>query len=75
MVVERIEGKVDTAAAVVHRLLRSPISEQLQLKYAHDILRVVALLGEVRTHKLSGSVLVSFSLKRLSSRTFLAVWM
>ncbi|KAJ8554297.1 hypothetical protein K7X08_024975 [Anisodus acutangulus] len=47
MVVERIEGKVDTAAAVVHRLLRSPISEQLQLKYAHDILRVVALLGEM----------------------------
>ncbi|KAJ8536892.1 hypothetical protein K7X08_035293 [Anisodus acutangulus] len=53
MVVERIEGKADSAAAVVHRLLRSPISEKLHLEHAHDILGVVALLGEVRTHKLS----------------------
>nr|XP_016460857.1 PREDICTED: uncharacterized protein LOC107784267 isoform X4 [Nicotiana tabacum] len=53
MVVERIEGKADTAAAVVHKLLRSPISEQLYLQYANDILGVVALIGEVQTHKLS----------------------
>ncbi|KAK4350967.1 hypothetical protein RND71_030280 [Anisodus tanguticus] len=53
MVVERIEGKADSAAAVVHRLLRSPITEKLHLEHAHDILGVVALLGEVRTHKLS----------------------
>ncbi|CAN4085710.1 unnamed protein product [Withania somnifera] len=52
VVVERIEGKA-CAAAVIHKLLRSPKSEQLYLKNAHDILGVVALLGEVRTHKLS----------------------
>ncbi|XP_049394514.1 protein DEFECTIVE IN MERISTEM SILENCING 3-like [Solanum stenotomum] len=50
---EKIEGKADSAAAVIHKLLRSPKPEQLYLKYAHDILGVVALLGEVRTHKLS----------------------
>ncbi|XP_059304587.1 structural maintenance of chromosomes flexible hinge domain-containing protein GMI1 isoform X2 [Lycium ferocissimum] len=53
MVMERIEGKADSAAAVVHRLLRSPNSEQLHLEYVNDILGVVALLGEVLTHKLS----------------------
>lgn len=61
MVVERIEGKADTAAAVVHKLLRSPISKQLHLQYANDILGVVALLGEVHTHKLSRLVLACFS--------------
>uniref|UniRef100_A0A0V0HZT8 Putative ovule protein n=1 Tax=Solanum chacoense TaxID=4108 RepID=A0A0V0HZT8_SOLCH len=50
---EKIEGKADSAAAVVHKLLRSPKPEQLYLQYAHDILGVVALLGEFRTHKLS----------------------
>ncbi|KAM3381796.1 hypothetical protein P3S68_007369 [Capsicum galapagoense] len=53
MVVAKIEGKADSAAAVIHKLLRASQSEQLYLKYAHDILGVVALLGEVRTHKLS----------------------
>lgn len=72
---EKIEGKADSAAAVVHKLLRSPKPEQLYLKYAHDILGVVALLGEFRTHKLSRLMLVSFSVKRLSLRTSLAVWM
>ncbi|PHT87513.1 hypothetical protein T459_09619 [Capsicum annuum] len=59
VVVEKIEGKVDSAAAVIHRLLRSPQSGQQYLKYAHDILGAVALLGEVRTHKLS-SILSTF---------------
>ncbi|XP_047265424.1 protein DEFECTIVE IN MERISTEM SILENCING 3 isoform X2 [Capsicum annuum] len=53
MVVAKIEGKADSAAAVIHKLLRASQSEQLYLKYAHGILGVVALLGEVRTHKLS----------------------
>ncbi|XP_049349124.1 structural maintenance of chromosomes flexible hinge domain-containing protein GMI1 [Solanum verrucosum] len=53
VIMEKIEGKADSAAAVIHKLLRSPKPEQLYLKYAHDILGVVALLGEVRTHKLS----------------------
>ncbi|PHT53341.1 hypothetical protein CQW23_07803 [Capsicum baccatum] len=59
VVVEKIEGKVDSAAAVIHKLLRSPQSGQQYLKYAHDILGAVALLGEVRTHKLS-SILSTF---------------
>ncbi|KAG5617258.1 hypothetical protein H5410_017082 [Solanum commersonii] len=46
VVMEKIEGKADSAAAVVHKLLRSPKPEQLYLKYAHDILGVVALLGD-----------------------------
>ncbi|MCD7458065.1 hypothetical protein HAX54_037086 [Datura stramonium] len=50
---EKIEGKEDTAAAVIYKLLRSPKSEQLSLEYADDILGAVALLGEVRTHRLS----------------------
>ncbi|XP_055825977.1 structural maintenance of chromosomes flexible hinge domain-containing protein GMI1 [Solanum dulcamara] len=53
MVVEKIEGKADSAAAVIHKLLRSPKPEQLYHKLAHDILGAVALLGEVQTHKLS----------------------
>ncbi|KAK4734712.1 hypothetical protein R3W88_008973 [Solanum pinnatisectum] len=53
VIMEKIEGKADSAAAVIHKLLRSPKPEQLYLKYARDILGVVALLGEVRTHKLS----------------------
>lgn len=64
VVVEKIEGKVESAAAVINKLLRSPKPEQLYLKYAHDILGPVALLGEVRTHKLSRLVLVSISSKR-----------
>ncbi|KAH0691664.1 hypothetical protein KY289_019022 [Solanum tuberosum] len=56
VVMEKIEGKADSAAAVVHKLLRSPKPEQLYLKYAHDILGVVALLGEFRTHKLSSAL-------------------
>ena len=63
VILEKIEGKADSAAAVIYKLLRSPKPEQLYLKYAHDILGVVALLGEVQTHKLSRLVLVSFSLK------------
>ncbi|XP_069151137.1 uncharacterized protein [Solanum lycopersicum] len=53
VILEKIEGKADSAAAVIYKLLRSPKPEQLYLKYAHDILGVVALLGEVQTHKLS----------------------
>lgn len=60
---EKIEGKADSAAAVVHKLLRSPKPEQLYLKYAHDILGVVALLGEFWTHKLS-SMLFNTSWRR-----------
>uniref|UniRef100_A0A3Q7FN05 Uncharacterized protein n=1 Tax=Solanum lycopersicum TaxID=4081 RepID=A0A3Q7FN05_SOLLC len=50
---EKIEGKADSAAVVVHKLLRSPKPEQLYLKYAHDILGGVALLGVFQNHKLS----------------------
>lgn len=39
------------------------------------MLGVVALLGEFQTHKLSRLMQVYFSLKRLSIRTSLAVWM
>ncbi|KAH0686704.1 hypothetical protein KY284_017257 [Solanum tuberosum] len=60
VVMEKIEGKADSAAAVVHKLLRSPKPEQLYLKYAHDILGVVALLGEFRTHKLSRLMLAIY---------------
>ncbi|TMW92969.1 hypothetical protein EJD97_012347 [Solanum chilense] len=62
VIMEKIEGKADSAAAVIHKLLRSPKPEQLYLKYAHDILGVVALLGEVRTHKLSRLVLHAFNI-------------
>ncbi|KAH0702997.1 hypothetical protein KY285_017275 [Solanum tuberosum] len=60
VVMEKIEGKADSAAAVVHKLLRSPKPEQLYLKYAHDILGVVALLGEFWTHKLSRLMLAIY---------------
>lgn len=53
VVMEKIEGKADSAAVVVHKLLRSPKPEQLYLKYAHDILGGVALLGVFQNHKLS----------------------
>ncbi|KAM3381800.1 hypothetical protein P3S68_007373 [Capsicum galapagoense] len=59
VVVEKIEGKADSGDAVIHKL-RSAKSEQLYLKYAHDILDGVSLLGEIWTHKLSRLVLVSF---------------
>lgn len=63
VVMEKIEGKADSAAVVVHKLLRSPKPEQLYLKYAHDILGGVALLGVFQNHKLSRLMLVSFPLK------------
>uniref|UniRef100_K4BI94 Uncharacterized protein n=1 Tax=Solanum lycopersicum TaxID=4081 RepID=K4BI94_SOLLC len=61
VVMEKIEGKADTAVVVVHKLLRSPKPEQLYLKYAHDILGVVAILGEFQTHKLSRLMMHAFN--------------
>ena len=71
VVMEKIEGKADSAVVVVHKLLRSPKPEQLYLKYAHDILGVVAILGEFQTHKLSRLMMVSFSLKTTQFKNFL----